>query len=129
MTAHGTISVDGDIPPHVPKDLVWTYDFSADAAFQSDPLNAPNDLTKGAPDIFFSPLYGGFWVVRRFDDIREMSRQPDIFSNYPAAIPATVGRSRKMDLGEFEEALRKQATPVDEDDDAGNIVIHPKSYD
>ena len=40
-----------------------------------------------------------------------------------------IGRARKMDLGEFEEALRNQATPVDEDDnnDTGNITIHPNS--
>src|SRR5688572_29854861 len=96
MTAHQAGTIEGDVPPHVPKQLIWNYDFLTDEAFHSDPLNAPSNLLSGAPDIFFSPFYGGFWVVRRFDHIRELSRQPEIFSNYPAAIPATAGRSRKM---------------------------------
>jgi cytochrome P450 len=84
------------VPAHVPADLVWNYDFATDPLFETDPLAAQLALTDGAPDIFFSPLRGGFWVLTRFADIRDASRQPEIFSNYPVMIPAAVGRSRKM---------------------------------
>jgi len=84
------------VPAHVPAHLVWCYDFATDPLFEKDPLEAQLALTKGAPEIFFSPLRGGFWVLTRFADIRDASRQPEIFSNYPAMIPAAVGRSRKM---------------------------------
>ncbi|MDB5428910.1 MAG: cytochrome [Caulobacter sp.] len=83
-------------PDHVPASLVFSYDFSGDPMFATAPVDAPEHLTRGAPDIFYSPLNGGFWVLKRFDDMREVSRRPDVFSNYPAGIPATVGRSRKM---------------------------------
>jgi len=83
-------------PPHVLDSLVWTYDFADDPGFSRDPLSTQLKLTTGAPDIFFSPLRGGFWVLTRFDDIRDASRMPEIFSNYPAMIPGAVGRSRKM---------------------------------
>lgn len=96
MTQISMPYAESDVPPHVPEKLVWAYDFSGDPLFASEPMTAAQTLTEGAPDIFFSPLHGGFWVLTRFEDIRTASRLPDIFSNYPAAIPATVGRTRKM---------------------------------
>jgi cytochrome P450 len=84
------------VPAHVSPELVWRYDFAADSRFEAGAVDAPRAMAEGAPDIFFSPLYGGFWVISRFADVREVSRLPEIFSNYPAGIPPTVGRSRKM---------------------------------
>jgi cytochrome P450 len=43
--------------------------------------------------VFFSPLYGGFWVFTRYEDIKEALQHPELWSSRHSAIP-----TREMSL-------------------------------
>lgn len=84
------------VPEHVPSDLVWKFDLHEDPAILRDPHEAFETLTRGAPDIFWSPHYGGFWVVRRIEDVRDVLRDWETFTNFPIGIPLIQGRPRPL---------------------------------
>lgn len=84
------------VPDHVPPQLVWPFDLHEDPLIRSDPHLAFDQLTRGAPDIFWSPHYGGFWFVRKIDDVRDVLRDWETFTNFPIGIPLIQGRPRPL---------------------------------
>jgi cytochrome P450 len=72
------------VPPHVPLGMVFDYDyFETPAGFEFPQQEVAQKLWQEAPPIFYSPLNGGYWVVTRAADIREICRKTDEFSSEP----------------------------------------------
>lgn len=66
------------VPAHVPPELVRDFDFKVHATISpdTDPIDHVYDVMEreAFPDVFWTPRQGGHWVVRRFNDAREVMR-------------------------------------------------------
>jgi cytochrome P450 len=86
------------IPPHVPKHLVFDFDYIAATKTAGSspfpPLFALDE--QGLPDIFWSPLHGGHWVTRRYAALNEIFRDHEHFSTHPMVIPPMKDQPVKM---------------------------------
>jgi cytochrome P450 len=74
------------VPAHVPADLVREFDYHLDPEFVADPF-AGFDRVRG-DRVFFSPFYGGHWVLTRAEDIRRAFQDPQTFSSHEFNIPS-----------------------------------------
>jgi cytochrome P450 len=73
-----------DVPPHIPKSLVFDYDMYRAPELGRDPQRGVSRLLhENAPDVFYSPYNGGHWIVARAEAAVDMLRQPDKFSSLP----------------------------------------------
>ena len=76
-------------PRHVPKDRAFDFDFVTMPWVTVDPQLAWKRIQNTHPDIFWTPQYGGHWVVTRGDYIREIYENVADFSSeimsYPRA--------------------------------------------
>src|SRR5579872_1201547 len=68
-------------PAHVPDALLYDFDISHDALFEPDLHLGLIELARRTPEIFWTPRYGGHWVVRSHEAIFEVSRDYDRFSS------------------------------------------------
>lgn len=75
------------IPPHVTPAQVFDFDIYADPRIGDDVQGTYSAALKGAPDIFWSPLNGGHWMVQRHDLIAEVVKNPEVFSAREMQIP------------------------------------------
>lgn len=75
------------IPPHVKSEQVFEFDIYADPRISDDVQGSYAMALKDAPDIFWSPLNGGHWVVQRHDLIAEVVKNPAVFSAREMQIP------------------------------------------
>jgi cytochrome P450 len=74
------------VPEHVPAELVIPYDHIAGPEVTSFPPTSLQSFRDHR--IFFSPLYGGFWVLTRYADIRQVFQDPTTFGqNQSTSIP------------------------------------------
>jgi len=72
------------IPAHIPPSLVYDFDhYTAPETKHNPQISVAKRLHGEAPDIFYSPNAGGFWVVTRAEIAVDMFRQPEKFSNSP----------------------------------------------
>ncbi|MFZ3292828.1 MAG: cytochrome P450, partial [Mycobacterium sp.] len=70
-----------------PAALAENFDFS-DPAVRQNPPAVYTELRKGPPR--WSDSYGGFWVVTRYNDLKEMLANPALFcSGEGTTIPPT----------------------------------------
>jgi len=67
------------VPDHVPFSLVYDFDIGGAESAPVDPHLAALALHAEAPEIFWSPRYGGCWMVRSLAAAREVSQSPAIF--------------------------------------------------
>ncbi len=79
-----------NIPPHVPPELVRRFDFRHDPRIAADPWGFVGSLAD-APDIFYAPDLGGYWVVTGNALVEETFRRHDLFSNRVVSIPEIPG--------------------------------------
>ena len=91
-------AVASDIPAHVPRELVVDFDFMNLPGHREDVHRAWKDAVAGAPDIFWTPHYGGHWLAIRADDIEVMQRDHEHFSYESVTIP----RQQDMRLAPLE---------------------------
>lgn len=75
------------IPDHVSMDQVIDYDYLDDPRITEDVQLGMHSLHDDAPDIFFSPRNGGFWVVTRYDLMEKVLRDSEHFSNRMVEVP------------------------------------------
>lgn len=77
-----------DVPPHVDPNLVFEFDYFNPAGLEQhgDFYRAVAAL-QGGPDILWSPLYGGHWIVTRAEDIKWVQENYDFFSHEHFQIP------------------------------------------
>lgn len=90
---------EATIRDRIPADLVYDYDFVHDAGLIQDPFERMKSLHREAPPLFFSPRYGGHWVVTSRALLQEISFNHQDFSaanlmlppaeTGPVLIPAT----------------------------------------
>jgi cytochrome P450 len=77
------------IPSHIPESLVYDFDFFQSPELKFEPHHrVPEKLHKNAPEIFYTPRYGGHWIVARAAAAVDMLRQPDKFSSRSDFNPA-----------------------------------------
>lgn len=79
--------IKGNVPGHVPPELVFPFDIYADPRVSSDVQRSYNRAIKDAPDIFWTPENGGHWMVRRMDAIAAIATDPAHFSVREMQIP------------------------------------------
>jgi cytochrome P450 len=76
-----------NVPPHVPAHLVFDFDIYKDPRVTEDVQGSYAAALDNAPDIFYSPANGGHWMVRRYDAITEIVKDPAHFSVREMQIP------------------------------------------
>ena len=72
------------VPPHVPPDLVRRPDHLRPNDLE-DPFSLSADVFEALPPVFYDPrpaagLHDGVWVVTRYEDIREVYQNSDLYS-------------------------------------------------
>ena len=85
MTALGLATAP--VPPHVPAHLVFDFDIYADPRIAEDVQGSYAAALADAPDIFWTRLNGGHWIVKSFDAISKVVLDPEHFSVREMQIP------------------------------------------
>ncbi|HWV61842.1 MAG TPA: cytochrome P450 [Sphingopyxis sp.] len=75
------------VPPHVPAHLVFDFDIYADPRIGEDVQGTYAAALSDAPDIFWTRLNGGHWIVKSFDAISQVVLDPEHFSVREMQIP------------------------------------------
>jgi cytochrome P450 len=77
------------VPAHVREELIFDYDYLADYRIDraGDVQLGYHALHAEAPDIFYSPRNGGFWVITRLDLMSKVLPDTEHFSNRVLEIP------------------------------------------
>ena len=65
-----------DIPAHIHPDQVFAFDIYADPRIGDDVQGTYNRALENAPDVFWTPLNGGHWIVQRYDITAEIVKNP-----------------------------------------------------
>ena len=74
----------GDIPAHIPMSLVFDFDHFTAPEMQTEPHRQVSQLLhKNAPEVFYTPRHGGYWIVTRAEVAVDMLRQVENFSSAP----------------------------------------------
>ncbi|WP_284259269.1 cytochrome P450 [Acidocella aquatica] len=76
------------IPGHVPLERVYDFDYIYDARLLENPHERMKSLHKEAPPLFYSPRYGGHWVVTGKEELRQVACDPELFTSVTRGIPA-----------------------------------------
>ena len=74
-------------PAHVPDHLVFDFDIYKDSRLNHDVQGSYAKALEDAPDIFWTRLNGGHWIIKGFDAISEVVRDPEHFSVREMQIP------------------------------------------
>ncbi|HET9629494.1 MAG TPA: cytochrome P450 [Novosphingobium sp.] len=77
MASIGTLAVR----PHVPPSLVYDFDIELDPTLKGHPHAGLSRLQDNAPEVFYSPRYGGNWLVRSYGLIHEIMQDPELFAS------------------------------------------------
>jgi cytochrome P450 len=85
MTLHAPIT--GNVPAHVPANLIFDFDIYADPRITSDVQRTYAAAVADAPTIFWSPANGGHWLVKGMDAIAAVATDPEHFSVREMQIP------------------------------------------
>lgn len=85
MNAPAELSADH--PAHIPAHLVFDFDIYADPRIGEDVQGTYAAALAEAPDIFWTRLNGGHWIVKGFDRITEVVTDPEHFSVREMQIP------------------------------------------
>lgn len=73
--------MESSIPPHVPPELVYDFDFVADPLLTPDPHAGLLELRRRAPGLFFTPRHGGHWVAQSHAAVFHVVHDPATFSS------------------------------------------------
>ena len=77
------------VPAHVRPDQVFEFDIYNDPGLLEDLHLGYHSLQQRAPEIFYTPLNGGHWMVTRYDLAEQILLNPGVFSNKELEIPKT----------------------------------------
>jgi len=75
------------VPTHVPADRVYSFDIYDDARLRADLFGGFEGVVSEAPEIFWTPLNGGHWVVTRMEIAEDLLKDPAHFSASQMEIP------------------------------------------
>ena len=89
-----------NVPEHVRDDQIVDYDYIADPRISAagDVQLGMHALHADAPDVFYSPRNGGFWVVTRLDKMSKVLADTELFSNRVLEIPRIYSENRMIPL-------------------------------
>jgi cytochrome P450 len=100
------------IPEHVPADRVFDFDFVDDPLLKPDPHLGLLELRRRAPEIFYTPRYGGHWVVQGHEAITSLVQDTELFSSAAtgefAPLPISVD---PPEHGQYRGALLQAFSP------------------
>lgn len=93
-------------PQGIDPALVIDYDFYDDDIYASAGgiPEAMVELRDAAPDVFWSPALGGYWVIQGYEAIVDAAKSTDLFSSVKMGIPPRP-----------EDALMTQSAPLNYD--------------
>lgn len=74
-------------PPHVPAHLVFDFDIYNDPRVGEDVQGTYAAALENAPDVFWTNLNGGHWIVKGYDAITQVVGDPEHFSVREMQIP------------------------------------------
>lgn len=86
---------NSEIPPHIDPSRVFVFDLFMDERLKNDVHLGLKQLHRDAPDIFYTPLNGGHWMVTRHQMVSDILKDFEHFSNEEMDIPR-MGNSYKM---------------------------------
>jgi cytochrome P450 len=72
---------------HVDPARVFDYDYFGDPLYDLGVPEAIAALRREAPDVFWSPRLGGYWVVQGYEACVDAARRTEVFSNSYMRIP------------------------------------------
>lgn len=75
------------IPSNVKHEQVFEFDIYHDSRIGDDVQGSYAKAIADAPDIFWTPLNGGHWIVQRHDLIAKIVKNPSVFSAREMQIP------------------------------------------
>ena len=84
MNVHTTIT---PAPDQVPEHLIFDFDIYDDPRIGEDVQGTYAAALADAPDIFWTRLNGGHWIVKRFDGITQIVTDPEHISAREMQIP------------------------------------------
>jgi len=90
-------TTDYDVPSHVPPSLVMEWNHYDDSSLREDPIGC-YDRLRSQHRIFYSPLFGGFWVLTHYDDVRTVLQDAEVWSNVNSSIPKRPNRLLPLHL-------------------------------
>lgn len=76
-------------PDHVKPEQVYRFDIYNDARLKAGLHDGYRAMQLEAPEIFWTPLNGGHWMVTRYDLIDHVIRTHEHFSNRELEVPKT----------------------------------------
>lgn len=76
-----------ETPSHIPEELVFDFDIYSDPRISEDVQGSYAEALADAPDIFWTRLNGGHWIVKSFDSISKVVLDPEHFSVREMQIP------------------------------------------
>ncbi|MBY6537774.1 cytochrome P450 [Rhodococcus sp. BP-349] len=91
-----TESPDFDVPDHVPAELVRVFDHFNEPGLKANPVTFYDEIRRGDHPTFWSPVFGGFWVLTRFDDIKTVLQDAEGFKNEHMSFPGKSVWPRKL---------------------------------
>lgn len=75
------------VPGHVPADRVFAFNIYGDPRLTDDVQASYQSLHGDAPEIFYSPLNGGHWMITRYEHIFAIVKDYEHFSVREMQIP------------------------------------------
>lgn len=90
----------------VPKELIVDFDITDPAL--ADPHARLAEIQAKTP-VAYSPLHGGYWMVTRYDDVHEVTRTYETFSNRRVSVPRnTMDRVLPLEYDPPEHTMYRQ---------------------
>lgn len=78
---------------HVPAELIVDFDLLAYP--QPAAIEEEYAAMRGTHPIAYTSHHGGHWVLTKYDDVEWVMKNPNLFSNHPATIPAIEGQQQR----------------------------------
>lgn len=82
------------IPAHVPQELVYDFDMynipGLQNGFSEDIHALWKQVQDSYPRIFWTPRYGGYWMVTRYPEIERLCMEHETFSNREPFVPKGI---------------------------------------
>lgn len=98
MSGTDSIAKLTERPAHVPASLVYEYDYINDPGLLIDPHQRMKELAREAPPVFWTPYYGGHWVVIGKEENKSFALNTGVFSSNANMIPPMEEKVRLLPL-------------------------------
>ena len=115
------MAIASDIPAHVPPELVRDLDLYNIPGAGEDIHRAWKKIQDESPDIFYTPRYGGYWVITRAELLNQVWGDHERFSSDRAiSIPRMQGAPPQLPIEIDPPTHRYFRTPI-------NLAVSPKA--